>query len=226
MLLRKIRTIHRNQQHRSSTERQVASLLAVMGPSTNGVLRNLVYPEKPKDKSLDEISTVLEERFTEKKVEIAERFRFYTAVQESETIAQFVSCLKKLARYCNFGDKLNDMIRDRLVCGIKDRNTQKKLLVESGLTLEKAIKVAIADEAANKSVAELAKARGLGPTNEVHRMKATSSKSSESKTNKPVNLKEEKNVNTVEKEIIQQKNANSSMQHAINVTNKDTLQLF
>ena len=126
-------------------ERQVACLLAVMGPSTYGVLRNLVYPEKPKDKSLDEISTVLEERFTEKKVEIAERFRFYTAVQESETIAQFVSRLKKLARYCNFGDKLNDMIRDRLVCGIKDRNTQKKLLVESGLTLEKAIKAAIAD---------------------------------------------------------------------------------
>ena len=123
----------------------MACLLAVMGPSTYGVLRNLVYPEKPKNKSVDEISTVLEERFTEKKVEIAERFRFYTAVQESETIAQFVSRLKKLARYCNFGDKLNDMIRDRLVCGIKDRNTQKKLLVESGLTLEKAIKAAIAD---------------------------------------------------------------------------------
>ena len=81
-------------------ERKVACLLAVMGPSTDGVLRNLVYPEKPKDKSLDEISTVLEERLTEKKVEIAERFRFYTAVQESETIAQFVSRRKKLARYC------------------------------------------------------------------------------------------------------------------------------
>ena len=70
-----------------ASERQVACLLAVMGPSTYGVLRNLVYPEKPKDKSLDEISTVLEERF-----------RFYTAVQESETIAQFVSRLKKLAK--------------------------------------------------------------------------------------------------------------------------------
>ena len=63
------------------------------------------------------------------------------------------------------------MIRDRLVCGIKDRNTQKKMLVESGLTLEKAIKVAIADNAANKDVAEIAKARGLVSTNEVHRMK-------------------------------------------------------
>ena len=48
-------------------ERQVACLLVVMGPSTYGVLRNLVYPEKPKDKSLAEISTVLEQRFTREK---------------------------------------------------------------------------------------------------------------------------------------------------------------
>ena len=76
----------------------MACLLSVMGPSACGVLRNLVYPKKPKDKALDEISTVLEKRFTKKKVEIAERQRFYTAVQESETIAQFVSRLRKLAR--------------------------------------------------------------------------------------------------------------------------------
>jgi len=79
------------------------------------------------------------------------------------------------------------MIRDQLVCGIKDRNTQKKLLVESGLTLRKAMKVAMADKAANKDVPELTKARGLSPTNEVHRMKATSSKSSKSKINKEDN---------------------------------------
>ena len=91
----------------------MACLLAVMDPSTYGILRNLVYPEKPKDKSPDETSTVLEERITEQKVEIADRFRFYTAVQDSETIAQFMSRLKKLARYCNFGDKLKDMVRDR-----------------------------------------------------------------------------------------------------------------
>ena len=185
LLLREIRIIHRNQQHRARATS--GCLLAVMRLSTYGVLRKLVHPEKPKDKSLDEISTVLEELFTEKKVKIAERFKFYTAVQELETIVQFVSRLKKLARYWNFGDKLNVMIRDRLVCGIKDRNAQKKLLVESGLTLEKASKVVIADEAANKDVAELAQARRLGPTNEVHRLKATNSKSSKSKINKEDN---------------------------------------
>ena len=123
-------------------KRQVACFVAVISPSTYGVLRNLVYPRKPKGKTLQEISTVLEESFTEKNVEIAERFRFYPAVQEFESITPFMAHLKKLARHCNFGDKLNDMIRDRLVCGIKERSTQKKLLEDCGLTLDKAIKAA------------------------------------------------------------------------------------
>ena len=47
----------------------------------------------------------------------------------------------------------------------------------------------IAGEAANKEVAKLAKAKGLGKTNEVHRLKATvtSSKSLKQKTNKEDN---------------------------------------
>ena len=48
-----------------------------------------LFTRKSPKISLDEITTVLEERFTEKKVEIAKRFRFYTAVEESETIGGF-----------------------------------------------------------------------------------------------------------------------------------------
>ena len=44
---------------------------------------------------------------------------------------------------CEYGDTLNDMIRDRLVCGISEENIQKRLLGEgSSLTLEKAISIA------------------------------------------------------------------------------------
>ena len=156
-------------------------------------------------------------------VEIAERFRFYTAVQESKTIVQFVSRLKKLARSCNLGDKLKDMILDRLVYGIKDRYTQNKLLVGSALTIEKAT-----DEAVNKDVAKIAKARGLGPTNEIHRVKATvrSSKSLKLKTNKEDNPEGGTKCKHCGKRNYLQKNANSSMLHAINVTKKETLHLF
>ena len=59
------------------------------------------------------------------------------------------------------------------------RKKKKKLLVECGLTLEKAIKVAIADETANRDVAELAKARGLRPSTStgIHHVKRVSSHS-------------------------------------------------
>ena len=36
-----------------------------------------------------------------------------------------------------FGDSLEDMIRDRLVCGISEETIQKRLLAESKLTYKK-----------------------------------------------------------------------------------------
>ena len=60
-----------------------------------------------------------------------------------------------------------------MTCDLFYSPAKKKLLVRSALTIEKASKVAIADEAVNEDVAKHAKARGLGLTNEVHRMKAT-----------------------------------------------------
>ena len=76
-----------------------------------------------------------------------------------------------------------------MTCDLFFSPAEKKLLVGGALTMEKAFKVAIADEAVNIDVAKHAKARGLGLTNEVHLMKATvtSSKSLKSKTNKKGN---------------------------------------
>lgn len=42
----------------------------------------------------------------------------------------FVAALHKLAEHCEFGDVLNDSLRDRLVCGLRNEAIQKKLLTE------------------------------------------------------------------------------------------------
>ena len=52
--------------------------------------------------------------------------------------------LRKLSEHCDFKANLNDALPDRLVCGIKHENNQKKLLSESDLTLKKAIDIATA----------------------------------------------------------------------------------
>ena len=61
---------------------------------------------------------------------------------ESETVAQFVVELKRLALKCEFGTFLEEALRDRLVCGLKSVQIQKKLLAERDLTLKKAFETA------------------------------------------------------------------------------------
>ena len=45
-------------------------------------------------------------------------------------MSTFVAELRALAEFCNFGDSLDDMIRDRIVCGIMNGKIQQKLLAE------------------------------------------------------------------------------------------------
>ena len=64
----------------------------------------------------------------------------------------YVEELKKLSTECEYGDSLNEMIRDRLVCGVNDRRIQRSLLAEPDLTFKKAMEIAQAMEAADKNV--------------------------------------------------------------------------
>lgn len=46
--------------------------------------------------------------------------------------------------YCNSGDTLELILRDRIVCGINDTQTQKCLLSEKNITYTKAEEIALA----------------------------------------------------------------------------------
>jgi hypothetical protein len=59
------------------------------------------------------------------------------------------------AEHCDLGDRLADDLRDRLVCGMRHENIQKKLLSEGGLTLKKAIEISVAMETAAKDAVQL-----------------------------------------------------------------------
>ena len=75
-------------------------------------------------------------------------------------MAEFVSQLRHLSEHCEFGETLNHMLRDRIVCGINDARMQRRLLAEPGLTLEKALELALALETADKDALTLKGANG------------------------------------------------------------------
>jgi len=104
-----------------------------------------------------EIVITLQQHLRPRPSEIAERFRFHERNQrEGETVLTYVADLKKLAAHCNFGANLNEALQDRLVCGLRNVQIQKRLLSEAKLKYSKALEiVAIAMETAVHRALEL-----------------------------------------------------------------------
>ena len=57
----------------------------------------------------------------------------------SESVQEYVARLRKLSAVCEFGGMLQEIIRDRLVCGIDNERIQGKLLTETKLSRGKAV---------------------------------------------------------------------------------------
>ena len=138
----------------------VPCLLSVVGPKTYSLLRTLVAPAKPKDKSIADIKKVLNDHLSPQPLTIAERFRFYKRDQKSnESVIDYAAEIQRLAERCNFGTFLDEALRDKLVCGINGEHIQKRLLTESELSFKKALNMATSMETAAKDSHELAQAR-------------------------------------------------------------------
>ena len=80
-----------------------------------------------------------DEFFSVRRNVIYERARFNRRSQlQSETAEEYIVELYRLAETCNYGDLKDEMIRDRLVVGIRDVSLSQQLQIDAGLTLEKA----------------------------------------------------------------------------------------
>ncbi len=112
-------------------------------------------PALPREKTYAQLVEALQKHFEPTQVLIAERFHFYKRSQGlTESVAEFAADLR-LAIKCDFGDFLEQALRDRLVCGLKNDAIQKRLLQEKNLTNARAIEIAQGMEAAEKRTKEM-----------------------------------------------------------------------
>ena len=89
-------------------------------------------------------------------------------------MATYVAQLRQLTQYCEFGDSLEEMLRDRLACGIADVRMQRALLVEPQLTFTKALQMIQTMETADRDSRELqAQTTSPVPVNTVSKIQAT-----------------------------------------------------
>ena len=69
-----------------------------------------------------------------------------------QSVSKFILLFQKQAMKCNFGDQLDNHLRDRLVAGISDDSIKKKLLTESNLSWTTAIDIAISRLSVEKAI--------------------------------------------------------------------------
>ena len=98
-----------------------AILLSCCGSATYSLFRSLVVRSKPDEVSLQAIIDKVNAHYNPRPSAIIQRFKFNSRSQQpGESLPTYVAELRKLSEFCEYGDQLDQMLRDRLVCGIAD----------------------------------------------------------------------------------------------------------
>ena len=139
-------------------KQKLAVLFTCMGTDGYCVYRTIKKDET--DTTLAAALTRLEKHYVPQKSVTYERHKFRQRKQGSEeSIDDFITALRTLARECKFGQLEDEAIRDQLVEGTNEMRVQERLLAEKDLKLDKAIQIARSVELAKEQV------KGLKRTN-------------------------------------------------------------
>lgn len=118
---------------------RIGVFLNAIGPEAVEVFNSFNLSEENK-KKYKEVIKAFDDFCKPKKNEVYESYIFHGRQQApEEPFDSFLMDLKKLVKTCGFGETEERMVRDRIVFGIADKQTQKRLLETENLNLEKAV---------------------------------------------------------------------------------------
>ena len=118
--------------------RQISTLLYCMGENAEETLSSTHISENAR-KKYDEVVAAFDGYFQVRKNTIFERACFNRRVQNvGESVEQFITSLYVLAENCAYGELKSEMIRDRIVVGIRDKALSERLQLDPDLTLDSA----------------------------------------------------------------------------------------
>ena len=128
---------------------QVATLLTVIGEEARDVFSTFTdWSQQDDDKKIEPVLAKFSQYCQPRKNIPFERYRFNCRTQEpGETFDQYCTALRKLAAGCDFETITpGEILRDRLVFGIRDSKVRERLLREANLTLPKTEEICRAAE--------------------------------------------------------------------------------
>lgn len=126
---------------------QAATLRSLMGAECRHVYKHNLNLSQAEQANAGAILDALEAYFKPAKNVIYERYVFGCCKQdEGESIDSFVTRLREKAASCEYGVLRDELIRDKIVLGIANESTRRRLLREKNLTLSDALDMCRAAE--------------------------------------------------------------------------------
>ena len=121
-------------------EYRVAAFITCIGLKVLTFHNCLPFQSEAKKKNSAKILELWESYCLGKTNIIYERYRFNNRDQEaSESINTYAANFRSLSDRCTFGALKDEMIRDNIVCGVRDSSLRKKLFQVPELTLQRCI---------------------------------------------------------------------------------------
>ncbi|GBM60645.1 hypothetical protein AVEN_73317-1 [Araneus ventricosus] len=134
---------------------QVNSLLYIMGEKAEDIFSSFGLFETEQD-DFDIVLKKFNAHFVVKKNTTFERAQFNKRVQlDGESVNTFITALYTLSEHCEYGVLHDELIRDRIVVGILDKNLSEKLQLDADLTLTKVIERVRLSEVAKEQQGKL-----------------------------------------------------------------------
>ena len=136
-------------------EVQVNTLMYTMGDGADDILRSSFGLSKEDKKKYGTVKGKFDSHFVKRR-NIFERAKFNMRIQgENEPVDAFITELYALAEHCGYADLHDEMIRDRIVVGLRDAPLSEKLQLDGALTLDKAVSTEHQAEAVKEQQAAL-----------------------------------------------------------------------
>ena len=168
---------------------QINTLVYAMGGNSNKIFRSFQLAEE--DQVYETVKERFETHFVGRTNVIFERARFNKRVQGTqESVIDFIESRYTLAGTCQFGALKDELIRDRIVVGIRNAVLSQKLMQDDTLTLDKAVKQAKPSELVKEHHEIL---KGDGEDGKINRIRDKKKRLSRDKGKVPENSKDQKN---------------------------------
>ena len=118
---------------------QVNTLIYAMGDQADDILSSFSLSADD-SKKYTPVKAKFDGHFVKRRNVIYERTRFnMRRQQEGEAADSFITSLYSLAEHCQYGALHDEMIRDRIVVGIRNTSLSERMQLQPDLDLEKAV---------------------------------------------------------------------------------------